>query len=503
MVPIEKIKDVMHYFKVRNYQCYLVGGCVRDKLLGKEPKDYDLVTDATPEQVHQIIDEDVQEDLFVGYSNISNNSEKYGVTMPLVDGTNGLEQIEITTMRRDITKGRHPSIEYTTDINEDAMRRDFTINALYEDIDGNILDPTGLGKSDIESRTLRFVGSANARITEDPLRAYRLIRFASTLGFQLDIIDLPTDYMGHYDIDYSEVSRERKLIEFKKMLEGKYFNEVDCFKLMNNFNIFMDLKLDQMLFSDMIKCTQNPTWHAEGDVLSHTLMVIHQMANFTDHDWIDMLVAMLHDCGKYQAGIENGNKPGTDYMNTNGHDELGATIAYNICKSLGLSNKECEDIEWLVLHHMDAHHLFEMKSKCKIWKIVTHPLFNRLVRLAICDERGCIQIKENEWIDMPTTLIKVPNVASAITDLSVSYGKFITNTSNYAVTRYPEITKISVNTIELPEPILTGTYLIGKGHKPNDSFKKALDVAYKLQIDQNMLDIDLLYRNVKNLIKKY
>ena len=171
----QDIKDlVMRPIIDKGFDIYFVGGCVRDKLLGQEPHDYDLVTNAKPEDLHQV---------FSQFSNVSKNSEQFGVTIPLIKKGDQIEEVEIATFRKDITEGRHPEVSLDASINEDASRRDFTINALYEDIDGNVLDPTGFGKEDIKNKIIRFVGHADDRIREDPLRALRLIRFVSKLGF--------------------------------------------------------------------------------------------------------------------------------------------------------------------------------------------------------------------------------------------------------------------------------------------------------------------------------
>lgn len=166
---------VMAPIKWAGFDIYFVGGCVRDELLGKDPHDYDLVTNAKPSDLHKI---------FNKFSNVSSNSECFGVTMPLVGyDDSSLEEIEIATFRRDVTSGRHPVVSLDATIEQDASRRDFTINALYESMDGEILDPTGYGIYDIKNKILRFVGNADDRINEDPLRALRLIRFESKLGF--------------------------------------------------------------------------------------------------------------------------------------------------------------------------------------------------------------------------------------------------------------------------------------------------------------------------------
>lgn len=173
----KQIKDfVMKPILDAGFEVYFVGGCVRDAVLGKEPHDYDLATNATPSDLHKV---------FKQFSNVSDNAEIHGVTMPVItfgDGTK--EEVEIATFRKDTSKGRKPTVSIdNVSIKEDAIRRDFTINALYEDIDGNIIDPTEKGMKDIKDKVIRFCGNAQDRIDEDPLRVLRLIRFVSKLGF--------------------------------------------------------------------------------------------------------------------------------------------------------------------------------------------------------------------------------------------------------------------------------------------------------------------------------
>ena len=169
MTKQQIIKDVILPIEAAGFKAYFVGGCVRDELTGKVPHDYDLSTNATPDEINKIF----------GVTE-TRKANLYGVAMPIING----EQVEIATWRSDLTRGRHPTIKFSNKIEDDAFRRDFTVNSLYEDKEGNIIDPTGRGIADIKSNTLSFVGNAVDRITEDPLRIFRYARFIASKGFK-------------------------------------------------------------------------------------------------------------------------------------------------------------------------------------------------------------------------------------------------------------------------------------------------------------------------------
>lgn len=169
----EPSRAAIQVLQDQGYQALYCGGCVRDLLLGKIPKDYDVVTSATPEQVAS-----------TGMRVVIDDSQLYGVTFVVVDGV----KVDIATMRQDIVcDGRRATVTYTDQISLDAMRRDFTVNALYWDpISGEVLDPTGKGLSDMRSRLLRAVGDPVQRYREDYLRILRLYRLSLQLGFTID-----------------------------------------------------------------------------------------------------------------------------------------------------------------------------------------------------------------------------------------------------------------------------------------------------------------------------
>ena len=180
------------------------------------------------------------------------------------DLTQTYMEVEIATFRKDETKGRHPVIGFTTDLVEDASRRDFRINAMYEDKDGNIIDPFD-GQKDIERKALRFVGDPKDRLSEDPLRAFRFVRFLAKTGFTAayDTEEIKKACEG---LDFSEVSKERMLKEFKQILAGEFFNyRSEAFHFAYCTRVFEVVGLLD-IFDKMDLIEQAWRWHSEGAI---------------------------------------------------------------------------------------------------------------------------------------------------------------------------------------------------------------------------------------------
>lgn len=502
------------------FDVFFVGGCVRDKLMGVEPSDFDITTSASPEDLHKI---------FTRFSNVSKNSEQFGVTMVLIPTlvqSDDLElsymEVEIATFRKDTSLGRHPTVSLNASIEEDAARRDFTVNALYEDAEGNVIDPTGKGLGDIKTKTLRFVGKAVDRVKEDPLRLFRACRFQAQKGFSLDK-GLSSEDMTNINnliestgIEklFEEVSKERQLKEIKGIFGGKFFmTENDT--TMRYLTVFGLLKVMglQDIFDEMRQTKQNPKWHAEGanalikwdglttnvpgelasklfeksvkgeigdfeiikftecgDVLTHAFNVMKEMSKI-DHDWIDMMSCLMHDIGKAVSSRRSEKKnPEDAWCKMKDHPITGAPLAEELCKNMKMSNDEVEIIKDLVLRHMDMHHLGGFKSKYSILKLTTNPNWERLVKLAGCDDKGCCKTAlddEEMPIEKIVSLLKIKECIG----------------------------------MKMPERILTGNDLIERGFKPCPTFKKALEVAHKIQIDQDITEKDILFRQVKSIVK--
>jgi tRNA nucleotidyltransferase/poly(A) polymerase len=202
-------RRLLEIFRKHGFQARFAGGCVRDRVLGLTPKDFDIATTALPREIIAVADREVFKSIPTGL--------QHGTVTIVVDGTS----IEVTTLRKDVkTFGRKAEVSFNADFEEDAARRDFTINALYEGENGEIYDFFG-GLKDIEEGRLRFVGEARLRIKEDYLRVLRFFRFWARFGFEPDQDGLKACeelYKG-----LTAVSQERITFELLEILKSKYF----------------------------------------------------------------------------------------------------------------------------------------------------------------------------------------------------------------------------------------------------------------------------------------
>lgn len=232
------IQEIKNVFKQNGFKLYVVGGAVRDALLSKEPKDFDLATDAVPDKVEDMMKEAGLRTLPTG--------KAFGVINVFTDQG----EYEIATFRRDLTGGRRPDAVSFTNIEGDVSRRDLTINALFYDIDtGEIVDLVG-GVEDLKNGIVRTVGSAQDRFGEDRLRILRAIRFAGRFGSELDP---QTDAALQQDSSLEGISGERIRDEFIKGIQSAK-SQKSFFKMLDKYNlfdwIFKGLDVDRDSFSN-------------------------------------------------------------------------------------------------------------------------------------------------------------------------------------------------------------------------------------------------------------
>lgn len=347
-------RELCATLRQHGHEAYLAGGCVRDLLLGLTPKDYDIATSATPDQVAHLFPDCIG----VGAA--------FGVMLlPLSEG-----HFEIATFRSDgpYLDGRHPSEVRFTSAKEDAQRRDFTINALFLDtVSDTVLDYVG-GQADLKRGIIRAVGDAEQRFEEDHLRLLRAIRFSARLGYDIepDTLDAITERRKRIH----RTSAERVRDELLKMLtEGAASTALD---LLDETELLEEILPE---VSAMKGVPQPPEYHPEGDVFVHTLLMQDHLNRPSP---ALALAALLHDCGKPSTYTV------TDRIRFNRHDEVGAEMALDVCNRLRISRKETAHITWLVREHMHLAHLPQMRES-KRKRFVRQPGFDDLIELCRAD----------------------------------------------------------------------------------------------------------------------
>jgi putative nucleotidyltransferase with HDIG domain len=336
------------------YQAYLVGGCVRDLLLGHAPEDFDVSTDAPPDRIMQIFP----------------NSGQVGAHFGVVVVPEGASHVEVATFRsdRDYTDGRRPSsVVFETDPREDVLRRDFTVNGLMMDLEtGRVLDFVE-GRTDLERRLIRAIGDPEVRFREDHLRLLRAVRFAARLGFSIEPATFAAIRRSHALIQ--KVSAERVRDELVRILtEG---GARRGFELLDETGLLQDLLPE---IAAMKGVEQPPEFHPEGDVWVHTLLLLDKLQQASPTlAW----GALLHDVGK----------PGTfrvaERIRFDGHVEEGVRLAHAILHRLRSSHEDMEQVEALVAHHMrfkDVPHMRQstLKRFLRLPKFDEHLELHRL-----------------------------------------------------------------------------------------------------------------------------
>ncbi len=343
----EAAKKIIKEMTAGGFQCYLVGGCVRDILLSHRPGDYDFVTDRHPEEIKEAA-------LKAGWK-VWEHDLSFGVVNIVVEGTS----FEIATMRAE-TYGDDPhrpeEVVFINDLASDLARRDFTINAMAMDIEGHIYDPFG-GQEDLQKKQIRCVGETFNRLLEDPLRLLRASRFAARTGFQVD----PAIYQA--------AGREEIKSRFHKLSVERVRDELEKTLLSPQPGLGFEILLDMGVLE--YTCTrkqagktevvevlpelcrlksveQNPRFH-RYDVLEHTLITLDQVKPEITLRW----AALLHDLAKGAPGVRTRNKKGeiADY----GHARQGAELARKIMERLRVSNSAARRAAWLVRRHMDLN----------------------------------------------------------------------------------------------------------------------------------------------------
>jgi poly(A) polymerase len=337
VTPRELANSICATLREHGYRALLVGGCVRDLLLEREPADYDVATNATPEQVLKLFPDGIT----VG--------AQFGVILVYRENL----KVEVATFRSDVgySDGRHPDrVEFARRAKEDVQRRDFTINGLLMDPEtGEVLDYVN-GQADLKAGVIRTIGEPQRRFAEDKLRLMRAVRFAARFGFNIEPITFKAIRQHAHEVN--TVSAQRLRDELTKLLtEG---GARRGFELLDETGL---LKVVLPEIAAMKGVQQPPQFHPEGDVWIHTRMMIDKLPAGCSPTlaW----GVLLHDVGKpptFKSAEETG-----DRIRFDGHVDVGVRVAETICRRLRFSNDDTDRIVALVANHMRFKDVAQMK----------------------------------------------------------------------------------------------------------------------------------------------
>lgn len=435
----EHAAEIVRTLRERGHQAYFAGGCVRDLLLGREPADYDVATDATPHQVMQIF----PHTFAVG--------EQFGVVLvPQYSGATGVPArhaaiVEVATFRSDVgySDGRHPDeVRFSKDPREDVQRRDFTINGMMLDplvfntTTNGILDFVG-GRDDLKAGIVRAIGDPERRFAEDKLRMLRAVRFAARFDYTIDPATMAA--IQHLAPQIHQVSCERVREELTKMLtEGRARR---AFQLLDTTGLLREVLPE---IAAMKGVEQPPQFHPEGDVFVHTLLLLEKLqAGGSGSASVSKTLAwgaLLHDVGKPPTF-----RVAPDRIRFDGHVEVGVKMAAEICRRLRFSNDETDQILALVANHMRFADVQRMKQST----------LKRFLRLPAFDEH-----------------LELHRI-----DCLSSHGQL--DSYEYSREQFRSLPPEAIR----PTPLITGRDLIEAGYEPGPRFKEVLAAVEDAQLE--------------------
>ncbi|MGC1498392.1 MAG: CCA tRNA nucleotidyltransferase [Terriglobales bacterium] len=423
--------EIVRTLRERGFQAYFAGGCVRDMLLSREPADYDVSTDATPQEVMRIFPQSLAVGAQFGVVLVP---EKPTTTEDAEEHGGNAAAVEVATFRSDIgySDGRHPDeVRFTKDPREDVQRRDFTINGMLLDpITNEVLDFVG-GRADLKAGIVRAIGDPSRRFAEDKLRMLRAARFAARFEYTIEPVTFAA--IQEFAPQIHQVSQERVREELTKMLtEGRARR---AFLLLDESGLLREVLPE---ISRMKGVEQPPQFHPEGDVFVHTLLLLDKLPAGSSKTlaW----GALLHDVGKPATF-----RVAPDRIRFDGHVDVGVKIAAGICRRLRFSNDETDQILALVDNHMRFAQVRQM-NESTLKKFLRMPAFDEHRELHRMDV-----LSSNGFLD--------------------AY--------DYAQERLrsmpPEVMR--------PRPLLSGDDLIAAGYAPGPRFKEILGAIEDAQLE--------------------
>ena len=413
---LDLARGIASRLRAEGHQALLVGGCVRDMLLGREPKDFDVCTDAPPDRLLGLFPQAV----------------RVGAHFGVVLVREGPCQVEVATFRSDhaYLDGRHPEgVQFETDPRKDVLRRDFTVNALLMDPEsGEVFDYVE-GRQDLKRSVIRAIGDPETRFREDHLRMLRAVRFAASLGFTID--QGTQEAIRRLSPLICRVSAERIRDEISRILiEG---GARPGFELLDSTGL-----LTQVLpeIAAMKGVAQPPEYHPEGDVWTHTLLMLGAMKT---PSLTLALGVLLHDVGK----------PPTfriaERIRFDGHAEVGARMAVSILSRLRYSSDEMSQVESLIANHLRFKDVPNMRQST----------LKRFLRMDRFEEH--LELHRLDCISSHRRL------------------------ENYEYARR-KLAELPAETLRPPR-LLTGRDLIDAGYSPGPPFKEMLEQVEDAQLE--------------------
>jgi tRNA nucleotidyltransferase/poly(A) polymerase len=431
-----KIYDLLSTLEKEGFEAYLAGGAVRDMLLGKNPHDFDVATNAMPKDIKRIFPKHLNRGERFGTISVVLSNQVKNLKESSSDYSETLEVFEVTTYRSEdvYTNSRHPDlIKFSDSLFEDSKRRDFTINGMYADKEGRLQDPQN-GIVDLESQLIRTIGDPEKRFSEDALRVLRALRFSSQLGFKVQEVTLKSA-LEHWS-SLSKVSAERVFEEFKKMIAGSHFVNV------------LPLFLEHKLFDQFVECKSNQLKSINAELNTSVPSVQNR-----NHETYLYLVIRI-----------------TAYKNSSCKFE-------NFLMDLALSYTDSYEVylkEWLNVFPFKKIEKNRIEESIHLFNVLTS-------KEALFSAGKIIVLGLKAW---PLYELKL--------FLSEDFFKNI----NFDLKRRDSVIKVLNSMDQVPNPKIKGQDLMNKGIKAGPDLRKKLDLAYELQIEYPELDSDQLIAKV-------
>lgn len=411
-------RAIAQRLRERGHIAYFAGGCVRDMARGVAPKDYDLATDATPEIVQKIFPRTYA----VGAA--------FGVVVVVEDGMN----FEVATFRSDdaYVDGRRPTAVHFSSPEQDARRRDFTINGMFFDpAKDEVIDFVG-GRADLDAKLVRAIGDPSLRFAEDRLRLLRAVRFATALNFEID--GTTWDALVANAASIAQISAERIRDELVKIFLSP--NRVRGWDLLDASGL-MRAVLPEI--EPMKGCEQPPQFHPEGDVFQHTRLMLQLLPDEISVPLVWSVI--LHDVAKPPTATVDD----TGRIRFSGHDRLGAEMTQRIMERLRFSRAEIDATVEMVRQHMVFKDVPNMRV-AKLKRFMARPTFTEELEL--------------HRVDCASSHAMLDNY-------------------EFLLRKREEFAKEPI----IPPPLVRGDDLIALGMKPGPEFKQVLDEVETRQLE--------------------